>query len=162
MVAESWILKMGSEVSFNLKQTLLLHPSKKSSVPKSQPAAAKTQKQTVSILSFEIANVMSKTIHFHKSFTDYEISKLKNEILKSEGVLNLVFACEAYLLELAMKPRKKKVQSGGLNGREGGGGVLDFYTNGRSISIFAAMKGHRIPNRSPNTVSTTATSPGTI
>ncbi|KAM1789992.1 hypothetical protein ACFX12_034097 [Malus domestica] len=108
MVAESWILKMGSEVSFNLKQTLILHPSKKSSVPKSQPAAAKTQKQTVSILSFEVANVMSKTVHFHKSFTDYEISKLKNEILKSEGVLNLVFACEAYLLELAMKPRKKK------------------------------------------------------
>ncbi|KAM1760095.1 hypothetical protein ACFX14_003021 [Malus domestica] len=102
MVAESWILKMGSEVSSNLKHTLLLHPSKKSSVLKSQPVAAKTQKQTVGILSFEVANVMSKIVHLHKSFTDYEISKLKNEILKSEGVLNLVFACEAYLLELAM------------------------------------------------------------
>ncbi|TQE00821.1 hypothetical protein C1H46_013616 [Malus baccata] len=111
MVAEPWILKMGNQVSSNLKHALLLHPSKKSSVPKSQPAAAaaKTQKQTVGILSFEVANVMSKTVHLHKSLTDSEISKLKNEILKSEGVLNLVSADEAYLLELAMAEKLEEL-----------------------------------------------------
>ena len=110
MVAEPWILKMGNQVSSNLKHALPFQPSKKSSVPKSQPAAgAKTQKQTVGILSFEVANVMSKTVHLHKSLTDSEISKLKNEILKSEGVLNLVSADEAYLLELAMAEKLEEL-----------------------------------------------------
>ncbi|CAB4292271.1 unnamed protein product [Prunus armeniaca] len=103
MVAEPWILKMGNQVSSNLKHALLLQPSKKSS-SKNLPTSnnAKTQKQTIGILSFEVANVMSKTVYLRKSLTDSEISKLKNEILKSEGVLNLVSSDEAYLLELAM------------------------------------------------------------
>lgn len=103
MVAEPWILKMGNQVSSNLKHALLLQHSKKSN-PKTTPnnANTKTQKQTIGILSFEVANVMSKTVYLHKSLTDSEISKLKNEILKSEGVQNLVSSDEAYLLELAL------------------------------------------------------------
>ncbi|CAL0321152.1 unnamed protein product [Lupinus luteus] len=45
---------------------------------------------------------MSKTVHLHKSLSDSEISKLRNEILKSECVKNLVSSDEAYLLELAL------------------------------------------------------------
>ena len=37
-----------------------------------------------------------------KSLTDSEISKLKTEILKSEGVLNLVSSNESHLLDLAL------------------------------------------------------------
>ncbi|KAA8527742.1 hypothetical protein F0562_035389 [Nyssa sinensis] len=95
MVAEPWILKMGHQVSTNLKHALLLEPSKK---------ATKKQehKEIIGILSFEVANVMSQTVHLHKSLTGQEISKLKNEILKSEGVKNLVSSDESYLLELAL------------------------------------------------------------
>ncbi|KAL6189501.1 hypothetical protein ACLB2K_040889 [Fragaria x ananassa] len=103
MVAEPWILKMGNQVSSNLKHALLLQHSKKSN-PKSIPnnSNTKSQKQTIGILSFEVANVMSKTVYLYKSLTDSEISKLKVEILKSEGVQKLVSSDEAYLLELAL------------------------------------------------------------
>ncbi|KAL5542193.1 hypothetical protein UlMin_009903 [Ulmus minor] len=98
MVAEPWIVKMGNQVSSNLKQALLLHPSKK----RNSRNLEEKKKQTVGILSFEVANVMSKTVYLHKSLTDSEISKLKAEILSSEGVQNLVSSDESYLLELAL------------------------------------------------------------
>ncbi|KAG7991846.1 hypothetical protein I3843_02G099300 [Carya illinoinensis] len=97
MVAEPWIVKMGSQVSSNLKHALLLETSKKKSLKNNQ-----VPNQTIGILSFEVATVMSKTVHLHKSLTDSEISKLMTEILKSEGVLNLVSSDESYLLELAL------------------------------------------------------------
>ena len=59
-------------------------------------------KQTIGILSFEVATVISKTIHFHKSLTDSEISMLKTKILKSEGVLNLVSSNVSHPLDLAL------------------------------------------------------------
>ncbi|GLU08131.1 hypothetical protein SLE2022_250560 [Rubroshorea leprosula] len=97
MVAEAWIVKMGNQVSANLKHALLLeHSSKKK---KKNP---NKKHETIGILSFEVANVMSKTVHLHKSLTDSEISRLKNEILKSEGLSNLVSSDENYLLELAL------------------------------------------------------------
>ncbi|XP_043687128.1 protein PSK SIMULATOR 1 [Telopea speciosissima] len=96
MVAEAWILKMGNQVSHNLKHALSLDPSKRKNNKKLE------QKETIGILSFEVANVMSKTLHLHKSLTDQEVSRLKNEILKSEGVRNLVSSDESYLLELAV------------------------------------------------------------
>ncbi|KAF3456841.1 hypothetical protein FNV43_RR01495 [Rhamnella rubrinervis] len=96
MVAEPWIVKMGNQVSTNLKHALLLQPSKK------RNARDTDKKQIIGILSFEVANVMSKTVYLHKSLTDSEISKLKNEILSSQGVQNLVSSDESYLLELAL------------------------------------------------------------
>ncbi|GMI95932.1 hypothetical protein like AT3G23160 [Hibiscus trionum] len=96
MVAETWILKMGNQVSSNLKHAFLLdHASKKTNPTSKKP-------QTVGILSFEVANVMFKTVHFHKSLSEPEISKLKSEILKSPGISNLVSADENYLLSLAL------------------------------------------------------------
>lgn len=96
MVAEAWIVRMGNQVSANLKHALLPeHSSKKKKSPN-------TKHETIGILSFEVADVMSKTVHLHKSLTDSEISKLKNEILKSEGISNLVSSEENHLMELVL------------------------------------------------------------
>ncbi|KAJ1409451.1 hypothetical protein SESBI_22741 [Sesbania bispinosa] len=104
MVAETWIVKMGNQVSANLKQALLLEPS---SAKKKQGHKRQDNKVMIGILSFEVANVMSKIVHLHKSLSESEIAKLRNEILNSEGVKNLVSSEEPYLLELA---RAEKLQ----------------------------------------------------
>ncbi|KAL2506626.1 Protein of unknown function (DUF668) [Abeliophyllum distichum] len=98
MVAEPWIFKMGNQMSGSLKHALLLENSKKSSSKKQ----GQQEKQIIGILSFEVANVMSKIIHLHKSLTDNEILKLKNEILKSEGIKALVSNDDSLLLEMAL------------------------------------------------------------
>ncbi|KAE9617603.1 hypothetical protein Lalb_Chr03g0037091 [Lupinus albus] len=98
MVAEAWIVKMGNQVSSNLKHAFLLETSTK----RKQNLKSEGKKEMIGILSFEVANVMSKTIHLHKSLSESEISKLRNEIFNSEGVKNLVSSDEAYLLELTL------------------------------------------------------------
>ncbi|XP_022858235.1 uncharacterized protein LOC111379133 [Olea europaea var. sylvestris] len=98
MVAETWILKMGNQMSDSLKHASVLENSKKSSSKKQ----GQQEKQIIGILSFEVANVMSKIIHLHKSLTDVEIVKLQNEILKSEGIKALVTNDESMLLEIAL------------------------------------------------------------
>ncbi|WCJ23975.1 hypothetical protein M5689_005967 [Euphorbia peplus] len=98
MVAEAWILKMGNQVSSNLKLALLLEPYRK----KTHKKLDVKHREFIGILSFEVANIMSKTVHLHKSLTDSEVAKLKNEILKTEGVRNLVSTDESYLLQLAL------------------------------------------------------------
>ncbi|KAF8020985.1 hypothetical protein BT93_G1411 [Corymbia citriodora subsp. variegata] len=97
MVAEPWILKMGNQVSMNLKHALLLESSKKRSNLKKPEV-----KQVIGILSFEVANIMSKTVHLHKSLCDGEILKLQSEILKSEGVRELISSDESRILELVL------------------------------------------------------------
>ncbi|XP_022760243.1 uncharacterized protein LOC111306703 [Durio zibethinus] len=103
MVAETWILKMGNQVSSNLKHALLLEPSSKKKNTQNKPTPKKHE--TIGILSFEVANVMSKTVHLHKSLSESEISKLKSEILKSQGISNLISSDENYLLTLALAER---------------------------------------------------------
>ncbi|KAJ7954748.1 DUF668 domain-containing protein/DUF3475 domain-containing protein [Quillaja saponaria] len=105
MVAEPWIVKMGNQVSTNLKQALLLETSAKKKRNPKRPE----NKQVMGILSFEVANLMSKTVHLHKSLSEPEISKLKNEILNSEGVKKLVSSDEAYLLELALAEKLEEL-----------------------------------------------------
>ncbi|KAL1192720.1 Protein PSK SIMULATOR 1 [Cardamine amara subsp. amara] len=101
MVAETWIIKMGNQVSANLKQALLLDsPIKKTHKPNSS-----LPKQTIGILSFEVANIMSKTVHLHRSLSDNEISKLKSEVFRSEGVKNLVSSDETHLLNLVVSEK---------------------------------------------------------
>ncbi|XP_039157073.1 uncharacterized protein LOC104414555 [Eucalyptus grandis] len=97
MVAEPWILKMGNQVSANLKHALLLESSKKRRNLKKPEV-----KQVIGILSFEVADIMSKTVHLHKSLCDGEIVKLQNEILKSEGVRRLISSDESRILELVL------------------------------------------------------------
>lgn len=105
MVAEAWIVKMGNQVSSNLKNALLLETLTK----RKQNQKKSDNKETIGILSFEVANVMSKTVHLHKSLSESEISKLKNEILNSEGVKNLVSSDEGYLLELALAEKLEEL-----------------------------------------------------
>ncbi|KAK7279208.1 hypothetical protein RJT34_24254 [Clitoria ternatea] len=105
MVAEAWIVKMGNQVSSNLKHALLLETLTK----RKQNQKRSGSKETIGILSFEVANVMSKTVHLHKSLSESEISKLRNEILSSEGVRNLVSSDEAYLLELALSEKLEEL-----------------------------------------------------
>ncbi|GER54806.1 hypothetical protein STAS_32418 [Striga asiatica] len=98
MVAEAWILRMGNQVSTNLKHALNLDSSSAKLIKKQGPH----EKQTLGILSFEVAKVMSKIMNLHKSLSDIEIFKLKNDILKSDGVKALVSGDEKQLLELAL------------------------------------------------------------
>ncbi|XP_074346043.1 uncharacterized protein LOC141684815 [Apium graveolens] len=95
MVAETWILKMGNQVSANLKHALLLEAPKKGN-------KKHEVKETIGILSFEVANVMSKTVILHKYLVDNEIVKLKGEIFSCDGIKALISADEGYLLELAL------------------------------------------------------------
>lgn len=96
-------MKMGNQVSSNLKNALLLEPSKRKT-PKSSD-----NREVIGILSFEVANTMSKTVHLYKSLTDHEISKLKTQILSSEGVKKLVSEDESCLLELALAERLEEL-----------------------------------------------------
>ncbi|KAI3703290.1 hypothetical protein L1987_73246 [Smallanthus sonchifolius] len=104
MVAEPWLVRLGSQMSSNLKHALLLEPSSKQLTKNKQEIRNKSP-ETIGILSFEVANVMSKTVHLHKSLTNSEISRLKNEILKSDGVKTLVSSDETYLLDLALSEK---------------------------------------------------------
>ncbi|EPS71890.1 hypothetical protein M569_02870, partial [Genlisea aurea] len=99
MVVEPWrLLKMGNQVSSNLKQALYLENPTKCSTKKH---SFTREKQFVGILSFEVANVMSKLIHLHKSLSESEVTRLRNEIFKSEGIRTLVCSDEKKLLDLA-------------------------------------------------------------
>ncbi|GAB4843210.1 hypothetical protein Ancab_013176 [Ancistrocladus abbreviatus] len=98
MVAEPWMRRMGNQVSSNLNSSI---KKRESSKKLESSDNNNIKKQNIGILSFEVANVMSKIIHLHKSLLDQEISKLKNEIIKTEGVKKLVSSDESYLLELA-------------------------------------------------------------
>ncbi|XP_031503353.1 uncharacterized protein LOC116266328 [Nymphaea colorata] len=92
MVAETWLVKLGSQVSHNLKHAFFLDDSNKKTTGK--------KAQTIGILSFEIANVMSKAIHLYKSLAPSEITKIKDVVFKSDGVAFLVSDDEELLLNL--------------------------------------------------------------
>lgn len=62
---------------------------------------AKADKVRIGILAFEVANVMSKSVQLWQSLTDQEVRRLRAEVIKSEGVLNLVSDNESVLLSLA-------------------------------------------------------------
>ncbi|KAK1379886.1 Mitochondrial group I intron splicing factor like [Heracleum sosnowskyi] len=105
MVVETWLLKMTSQVSANFKHALLLENSKKASTKKQQV------KETIGILCFEVANLMSKTVFLHKSLADKEISKLKCELLNRQGIKTLVSCDEAYIIELALCEKMEELNS---------------------------------------------------
>ncbi|KAK9146432.1 hypothetical protein Sjap_006335 [Stephania japonica] len=96
MVAEAWILRMGNQVSHNLKHALSSDHSNSNHSRKTE------EKEIVGIISFEVANVMSKIVHLHKSLSEREMYSLRNEVFTSEGVSNLVSSDESRLLELAL------------------------------------------------------------
>ncbi|MCO5550398.1 hypothetical protein L7F22_003882 [Adiantum nelumboides] len=61
----------------------------------------KAERVRIDILAFEVANVMSKSVQLWQSLSDQEVRRLKGEVIKSEGVLNLVSDNESVLLSLA-------------------------------------------------------------
>ncbi|KAL8104950.1 protein PSK SIMULATOR 1-like [Apium graveolens] len=105
MVVEAWLLKMTSQVSANFKHALLLENSKKPNTKKQEV------KETIGILCFEVANLMSKTVFLHKSLADKEIFKLKTELLNCQGIKTLVSCDEAYIIELALCEKMEELNS---------------------------------------------------
>lgn len=69
--------------------------------PESKKKGNKVVKTKIGILAFEVANVMSKSMQLWQSLSDHEILRLRTEVIKAEGVLNLVSDNEAVLLSLA-------------------------------------------------------------
>ncbi|XP_057512186.1 protein PSK SIMULATOR 1-like [Actinidia eriantha] len=85
-----WLSEIGSRVSNNLKRSA---------------AANNNNNNRIGILSFETAKTMSRLLSLYKSLSDPEISKLRNETVKSEGVVYLNSNDENFLLRLACSER---------------------------------------------------------
>eukprot|EP00250_Pteridium_aquilinum_P018133 c23962_g1_i1 orf=587-2371(-) len=62
---------------------------------------SKKEKVRIQILAFEVASVMSKSVQLWQSLSEQEIRRFRAEVMKSEGVLNLVSDNEGVLLSLA-------------------------------------------------------------
>lgn len=88
----SWIQRMGNNVTTNIKTALSLDPKGKKD--------HKTEKPRIGILSFEVANAMSKAVQLWQSLDDQEVHRLRTEVLKSEAISYMVSDNENYLLSL--------------------------------------------------------------
>ncbi|KAI9088100.1 hypothetical protein K1719_030077 [Acacia pycnantha] len=97
-------------------------------------------KQIIGILSFEVANVMSKTVHLHKSLTKSEISKLRNEILTSEDVNKLVSSDEAFLLELALAEKLEELNRVAIWFQDWGRSALNQLCKGLIMQVALILK----------------------
>ncbi|XP_073388751.1 uncharacterized protein [Physcomitrium patens] len=69
--------------------------------PKSKKKGNKEKEVKIGILAFEVANIISKSMQLWQSLGDQEILRLRTEVIKGDGVLNLVSDNEAVLLSLA-------------------------------------------------------------
>ncbi|XP_071701012.1 protein PSK SIMULATOR 3-like [Rutidosis leptorrhynchoides] len=92
MVAEPWLPKMKKLTKTN-KQNHTKPP------------------ETIGILSFEIANLMSKSIRLYKSLTNSAIFTLKTQVLTSEGIKTLISSDETYLLDLTFSEKLDELNS---------------------------------------------------
>ncbi|KAI3447711.1 hypothetical protein Pfo_004376 [Paulownia fortunei] len=75
--------------------------------PTHRRLSAETKKEgsNLGILAFETAKTMSRLVSLYKSLSDEEISRLKNDIIKCEGVAFLNSRDEGFLLSLACAER---------------------------------------------------------
>jgi len=87
MALETWLIKVKTALSHSLTKK----PSFSSSKPKH-----------VAVLSFEIANVMSKLLHLWQSLSDANVVRLRNDAVALEGVRKLISNNESFLLSLAV------------------------------------------------------------
>ncbi|KAI5056141.1 hypothetical protein GOP47_0029662 [Adiantum capillus-veneris] len=67
----------------------------------SRKKSMKKEKVRIDILAFEVASIMSKSVQLWQSLCDQEIRRFRAEVMKSEGVLNLVSDNESVILSLA-------------------------------------------------------------
>lgn len=77
----------------------------------SKKKGSKFEKVRIEILAFEVANVMSKAVQLWQSLSEQEILRLTTEVVKSEGVLNLVSDNESVLLSLACMEKLQDLTS---------------------------------------------------
>lgn len=89
----TWIQRMGNNVTTNIKTAFSLDPKGKKD--------HKSEKPRIGILSFEVANAMSKAVQLWQSLGDQEVHRLRTEVLKSEAITYLVSDDDNYLLGLA-------------------------------------------------------------
>ncbi|KAK1283484.1 hypothetical protein QJS10_CPB21g00380 [Acorus calamus] len=101
MFAEARILS-NLRHAFSTDQSKKKNSNKKKKKKSQSHSKDPNTKETIGILSFEVASVMSKTVHLHRSLSDAEIARLKSEALRSDGVCTLVSADEHLLLSLAL------------------------------------------------------------
>lgn len=89
MVAMTWLSEMSNLVGDGLKRH----------------GFRQEKPITLGILSFETAKTMSRLVSLYKSLSDEEILKLKNEVVRSQGVSYLNSKDEGFLLNLACAER---------------------------------------------------------
>eukprot|EP00249_Psilotum_nudum_P011677 c23315_g1_i1 orf=276-563(+) len=75
----------------------------------SKKKGSKAENVKIGILSFEVANVMSKAVQLWQSLSDQEIARLCRDVVKNEGVLNLVSDNESVLFSLASLEKMQDV-----------------------------------------------------
>lgn len=69
---------------------------------KQSTSARGTANATIGVLAFEVASLMSKTVHLWHSLSDHQIMQLRDEILHLEGVRRLVSDDDQFLLGLVV------------------------------------------------------------
>ncbi|TKY45053.1 phosphatidylinositol-3-phosphatase myotubularin-2 [Spatholobus suberectus] len=84
MALETWLIKV---------KTALSHR---------KPLFSSSKPKRVTVLSFEIANVMSKLLHLWQSLSDANVVRLRNDVVSLEGVRKLISNDESFLLSLAV------------------------------------------------------------
>ncbi|KAG1362553.1 hypothetical protein COCNU_10G007720 [Cocos nucifera] len=99
MVAEPWIHKMRIAFSFENSSATAKKKKEVSQPPQNGGATVAT---TVGILSFEVANAMSRAVNLYRSLSDSEIARLRSQTFASHAVRHLVSTNEPYLLSLAL------------------------------------------------------------
>ncbi|KAL5717283.1 hypothetical protein ACHQM5_010317 [Ranunculus cassubicifolius] len=67
----------------------------------------------IGILAFETAKTMSRLLCLHKSLSDEEVSKLRKETVKLEGISFLISRDEDYLLKLACMEKAEELDHAG-------------------------------------------------
>lgn len=69
---------------------------------KSRNKTVEPDKATVGILSFEVVRLMSRVVKLWHGLSDFEVARLKDEVLKSVGIKKLVSEDENYLMDLVL------------------------------------------------------------
>lgn len=92
-------------------------------------ADPKNKGSNLGILAFETAKTMSRLVSLYKSLSDAEISRLKNEIIKSEGVAFLNSTDEGFLLSLAFAERLEDLDRAAVSVARLGKKCDDFGLN---------------------------------
>ncbi|KAL2347840.1 hypothetical protein Fmac_001840 [Flemingia macrophylla] len=84
MALETWLIKV--------KTTLL----------QKKPLFSSSKPKRLAVLSFEMANVMSKLFHLWQSLSDASMVRLRNDVVALEGVQKLISNDESFLMSLAV------------------------------------------------------------